>query len=167
MLFRSAAMEIRSVVPFALESMQIEHEADRTSSLTFDSGEARACIATGDMLARLVVLLRELKLDPKRMRANLDLSGGLIVAEAVMLELGATIGRQTAHDVVYDAAQATVTENKAFADLLVEDKRVSSRLDRAAINKLLDPTAYTGLCSRMAHESAARARAAVKAWRRH
>ena len=161
----AAAMEIRSVVPFALESMQIEHEADRTSSLTFDSGEARACIATGDMLARLVVLLRELKLDPKRMRANLDLSGGLIVAEAVMLELGATIGRQTAHDVVYDAAPATVTENKSFADLLVEDKRVSSRLDRAAINKLLDPTAYTGLCSRMAHESATRARAAVKAWR--
>ncbi len=161
----AAAMEIRSIVPFALESMQTEHEADRTTSLTFDSAEARACILTGDMLARLVVVLNELKLDPKRMRANLDLSGGLIVAEAVMLELGVAIGRQTAHDVVYEAAQASVIEGKTFADALSQDQRVSARLKPGAINKLLDPTAYTGLCAVMAHESAVRARAAIAMWR--
>ena len=160
----AAAMEIRSIVPFALESMQTEHEADRTTSLTFDAAEARACILTGDMLARLVVVLNELKLDPKRMRANLDLSGGLIVAEAVMLELGAAIGRQTAHDVVYEAAQASVIEGKTFAGALSADPRVSSRLKPDAINKLLDPTAYTGLCAVMARESAVRARSAIAAW---
>ena len=41
------------MVPLALEAMQTEHEADRTTSLMMDSAEARACIATGDMLARL------------------------------------------------------------------------------------------------------------------
>ena len=122
-------------------------------------------IGTGDMLARLVVVLRELKLDPRRMRANLDLSGGLIVAEAVMLELGATIGRQAAHDVVYDAAQAAALQAKSFADVLSEDQRVASKLSRDAIGKLLDPTAYTGLCAQMARESAKRARAATAAWR--
>jgi adenylosuccinate lyase len=71
-----------------------------------DSAEARACIATGDMLARLGEVMRGLRVDPERMRANLDLGGGLIMAEAVMLDLGAAIGRQHAHDVVYDAAQA-------------------------------------------------------------
>jgi len=45
------------------------------------------------------------QLDPKRMRANLDLSGGLIMAEAIMLELGTTLGRRHAHDIIYDAAQ--------------------------------------------------------------
>jgi adenylosuccinate lyase len=154
----AASMEIRTIVPLALESMQTEHEADRTTSLTFDAGEARACILTGDMLARLVTVLRELKLDPARMRRNLDLSGGLIVAEAVMLELGATLGRQTAHDVVYEAAQASVVEGKAFATALAEDKRVSARLSSDAINKLLDPTAYTGLCAQMARDAAKRAR---------
>ena len=44
------------------------------------------------------------------MRRNLDLGGGLIMAEAVMLELGAAIGRQHAHDVVYDAAQAALSK---------------------------------------------------------
>ena len=111
----AAAAEVRSIVPLALEGMQTEHEADRTTSLILDSTEARACIITGDMLARMTAVMRGLSLNPARMRANLDLGGGLIVAEAVMLELGATIGRQHAHDVVYDAAQATVVEGKPFA----------------------------------------------------
>jgi len=154
----AAAAEVRSVVPLALEAMYTEHEADRTTSLMFDSADARASVATGDMLARLVEVLRGLRLDPARMRANLDLGGGLIMAEAVMLELGKTIGRQHAHDVVYDAAQSAFVENKSFASLLAADRRVTAHLDAAAIDNLLDPTAYTGLCAMMARDAAARAR---------
>jgi 3-carboxy-cis,cis-muconate cycloisomerase len=155
----AAAAEIRSIVPLALEAMQTEHEADRTTSLMMDSAESRACIATGDMLSRLVEIFRGLKLDPARMRANLDLGGGLIMAEAVMLDLGQAIGRQHAHDVVYDAAMEAATAHKSFGDLLAADPRVTAHLDKKAIEKLLDPTAYTGLCAQMAREAATRARA--------
>ena len=48
------------MVPLALEAMQTEHEADRTTSLIMDSAEARACIQTGDMLARLGEVMRGL-----------------------------------------------------------------------------------------------------------
>ena len=65
-----------------------------------------------------------------------------------MLELGATIGRQHAHDVVYDAAQAAFVEGRSFGDLLAADRRVTEHLDAAAIAALLDPTKYTGLCAR-------------------
>jgi 3-carboxy-cis,cis-muconate cycloisomerase len=158
----AAAAEVRSLVPLALEAMTTEHEADRTTSVMMDGAEARACIATGDMLARLAEIMRGLKVDPERMRANLDLGGGLIMAEAVMLDLGAAIGRQHAHDVVYDAAQATVVEGKPFSDLLAADPRLTKHLDRKAIDKLLDPTAYTGLCADMAREGAARAKQASR-----
>jgi 3-carboxy-cis,cis-muconate cycloisomerase len=158
----AAAAEIRSTVPLALEAMMTEHEADRTTSLIMDAAEARACIATGDMLSRLVEILRGLKLDPARMRANLDLGGGLIMAEAVMLDLGAAIGRQHAHDVVYDAAMAAAVDGRSFGDLLAADPRVTAHLDPAAITQLLDPTAYTGLCADMARAAAARARATTK-----
>jgi len=154
----AAAAEVRSQVPLALEAMTTEHEADRTTSLMMDSAEARACIATGDMLARLGEIMRGLSVDPKRMRANLDLGGGLIMAEAVMLDLGAAIGRQHAHDVVYDAAQAAFVEGKSFSDLLSADTRLTAHMDRKAIEKLLDPTAYTGLCADMAREGVSRAR---------
>ena len=149
------------MVPLALEAMQTEHEADRTTSLMMDSAESRACIATGDMLSRLGEVMRGLRLDPQRMRANLDLGGGLIMAEAAMLKLGTVIGRQHAHDVVYDAAQSAFTQNKPFAALLAADPRVTAHLDAQAIEALLDPTAYTGLCAQMARNGARRARNAA------
>ena len=158
----AAAADVRAMVPLALEAMQTEHEADRTTSLMMDTAEARACIATGDMLSRLGEVLRGLRLDPVRMRHNLDLGGGLIMAEAVMLDLGARIGRQHAHDAVYDAAQAAFVEGQSFASLLAADPRVTAHLDATAIAALLDPTAYTGLCATMARTAAARARAAVQ-----
>jgi 3-carboxy-cis,cis-muconate cycloisomerase len=157
----AASAEIRALVPLGLEAMQTEHEADRTTSLMMDSAESRACIATGDMLSRLAEIMRGLRLDPQRMRTNLDLGSGLIMAEAVMLKLGTTMGRQHAHDVVYDAAQAAAVEGRRFADLLASDPRVTALLDKAAIDRLLDPTQYTGLCADMAHEGAARARRAA------
>jgi 3-carboxy-cis,cis-muconate cycloisomerase len=157
----AASAEVRSVVPLALEAMQTEHEADRTTSVIMDAAEARAAIATGDMLARLVEVLRGLELHPVRMRANLDLGGGLIMAEAVMLDLGKVIGRQHAHDVVYDAAMEAAVEGKSFGDLLAADSRVSAHLSRADIKKLLDPVAYTGLCGDMARDGAKRARASA------
>jgi 3-carboxy-cis,cis-muconate cycloisomerase len=158
----AAAAEIRSQVPLALEAMMTEHEADRTTSLMMDTAESRACIATGDMLSRLHEVMLGLRLDPARMRTNLDLGGGLIMAEAVMLELGAAIGRQHAHDAVYDAAQAAFTEGKPFGDLLAADPRVTDHMPAQQIRRLLDPTAYTGLCADMALEGAARARDAAR-----
>jgi 3-carboxy-cis,cis-muconate cycloisomerase len=92
------------------------------------------------------------------MRHNLDLSGGLIMAEALMLELGKQIGRQRAHDAVYDAAQAAVTQGRPFRELLVEDVRVSAHLSPAQLTTLLDPARYTGLCQQFAVQNAARAR---------
>jgi len=154
----AAAAEVRTTVPLALEAMMTEHEADRTTSLMFDSADARAAIATGDMLSRLVEVLRGLKLDPERMRANLDLGGGLIMAEAVMLNLGKAIGRQHAHDVVYEAAQSAAVDGKPFGELLAADPRVTAHLDAKAVAALLDPTAYTGLCAEMAREAASRGR---------
>jgi 3-carboxy-cis,cis-muconate cycloisomerase len=159
----AAAADVRSCVPLALEAMQSEHEADRTTSLIIEAAEARAAIAIGDMLSRLVAVLRGLKLDPARMRQNLDLSGGLIMAEAVMLKLGAAIGRQHAHDVVYDAAQAAVVEGRPFAQVLAADPRVAAHLGTPDLEALLDPTLYTGLCGQLARDAAGRARATAAA----
>jgi 3-carboxy-cis,cis-muconate cycloisomerase len=153
--------DVRTCVPLALEAMQTEHEADRTTSLMMDAAEARAVIAMGDALNRLGVVTRELGLDPARMRRNLELGGGLIMAEAVMLQLGATLGRQHAHDVVYDAAQAAFVDGRAFAAVLAADKRVTAHLEGAAIDSLRDPIAYTGLCADMAREAATRAQRAA------
>src|ERR671918_1148332 len=154
----AAAAEVRTLVPLALEAMQTEHEADRTTSMMMDRAVTQACMLTSEILQRLIAVLSGLQVFPERMRRNLDLSGGLIMAEPLMLELGKQIGRQRAHDVVYDAAQEAVTQGRGFRALLAEDERVTAHLTPAQIDALLDPARYTGLCPQFAERGALRAR---------
>jgi 3-carboxy-cis,cis-muconate cycloisomerase len=58
------------------------------------------------------------------------------------LELGKTIGRQHAHDVVYEAAQAAASQNISFPDRLAADHRVTAHLSGSAIEALLDPASH-------------------------
>ena len=88
--------------------MLVEHEADRTSSLVMRNSIATGSALIGDSLERLIITLEGLWVDPERMLNNLGLTGGMILSESIMLELGKVIGRQEAHDVVYDAAQAVL-----------------------------------------------------------
>jgi adenylosuccinate lyase len=158
----AAAAQVRALVPLALEAMQTEHEADRTTSIMIDRALTDACCLTGDILQRLVVLLTDLQVFPERMLHNLYLSGGLIMAEALMLELGKRIGRQRAHDAIYDAAQAAVTEKRPFYELLGEDAQVRAHLTPEQITELLDPARYTGLCQQFAIQGARQAREVVR-----
>jgi 3-carboxy-cis,cis-muconate cycloisomerase len=123
----------------------------------------RACVATGDVLSRLVLVCSGLRVDPVAMLRNLNITGGLIVSEAVMLELGDVVGRQTAHDVVYAAAQQAASTAENFAAVLGKDDRVAAHLSRDAIDALLDPTRYLGLCSSMAVTAATDARTVASA----
>ena len=80
-----------------------------------------------------------------------------------MLELGKDIGRQRAHDAVYDAAQASVVEGRPFREMLAEVEDIASRLTPERIESLLDPSGYTGMCRQFAEQGAARARETVAA----
>jgi adenylosuccinate lyase len=159
----AAAAQVRALVPLALEAMQTEHEADRTTSIMLDRAITDACSLTGDILQRLILLFSGLQVFPDRMSRNVSLSGGLIMAEALMLELGKRIGRQRAHDAVYDAAQAAVTEGRPFHELLGEDARIRSHLTAEQMAELLDPARYVGLCREFAEQGAMRARNMVAA----
>ena len=154
----AGAAHVRALVPLALEAMQTEHEADRTTSVMMDKALNEACILTGDILQRMLNLFSGIRVFPDRMRQNLDLSGGLIMSEAIMLELGRQIGRQQAHDAVYEAAQASFIEGRPFSETLAEEHDVSARLAPDQIQALLDPTAYTGVCSLFAQRGATQAR---------
>jgi len=93
--------------------------------------------------------LAGLVVDEKRMAENLDISRGLIVAEAVMMGLAPDMGRQEAHDVVYDACRLANDKGMTLADALSADPRVSARIDRATIERLTSPKNYLGLAPDM------------------
>jgi 3-carboxy-cis,cis-muconate cycloisomerase len=101
------------------------------------------CLTAG-VLAQTRTVVAGLQVDEKRMRANLDITRGRIVSEAVMMELGRHLGRQYAHDLVYDICRQVVASGRPLADLLAENAEVSKHLDRAALTRLCDPANYLG-----------------------
>ncbi|WP_298373598.1 adenylosuccinate lyase family protein [uncultured Bradyrhizobium sp.] len=106
-------------------------------------------VLTAGALHQARFALGGLIVDEKRMAANLDISRGLIVAEAVMMGLAPAIGRQDAHDVVYDACRVANDKGLTLAEALAADDRVASRIDRATIDRLTAPKNYLGLAPEM------------------
>jgi 3-carboxy-cis,cis-muconate cycloisomerase len=106
-------------------------------------------VLTAGCLAQTRFLVGGLQVDEKRMRANLDITKGLIVSEAVMMGLGPKLGRQYAHDLVYDVCRKVVATGRPLADLLAENAEVAKHLTRAEIDKLCDPANYLGQAGEM------------------
>jgi 3-carboxy-cis,cis-muconate cycloisomerase len=106
-------------------------------------------VLTAGALHQAKFALAGLIVDESKMNENLAVSRGLIVAEAVMMGLAPQIGRQEAHDVVYDACRLANEKGLTLADALSSDARVSVRIDRATIEALTSPKNYLGLAPAM------------------
>ena len=93
--------------------------------------------------------LAGLVVNESSMERNLASTRGLIVGEAVMMGLAPSMGRQQAHDVVYDACRSCVDSGKALADVLLEMGDVVDKVGEDEIRRLCDPAKYLGACSVM------------------
>ena len=143
----SAATRAPGLVATVLAAMPQEHERalggwqaewDTIPELVIIAADAASGMA--DALERLVV-------DPARMRANLDASGGLVLAEAVTMRLAPHVGRHAAHSLVARAARRVSEDQLDFADALSQDPQISAILDRHAIEETLTPDRYLGATS--------------------
>jgi len=101
------------------------------------------CLAAG-ALAHSRSLVEGLEVDAERMRANLDLTHGLVVAEAVMMGLAPGMGRERAHDLVYDLCRVAIAERRALLDVLVDNAEIASLASREQLAAMCDPAAYLG-----------------------
>ena len=106
-------------------------------------------VLTAGALHQAKFALGGLIVDENKMTENLDISRGLIVAEAVMMGLAPQMGRQQAHDIVYDACRLANEKGMTLADALSADPHVSARIDRATIERLTSPKNYLGLAPEM------------------
>jgi 3-carboxy-cis,cis-muconate cycloisomerase len=112
-------------------------------------------ILTAGALRQAKFALAGLVVDTDRMRHNLGISKGLIVAEAVMMGLAPAIGRQQAHDLVYDACRAVNEQGGTLAEALAAMPAVLQHVDRATIDRLTDPANYLGLAPQMVDRAVA------------
>jgi 3-carboxy-cis,cis-muconate cycloisomerase len=101
------------------------------------------CLLAG-ALKQTRFVLDGLEVDAPRMRANIDLTNGLVMSEAVMMGLGPYIGREYAHDLVYDLCREAIATKRPLLDILAAHPLVSVHLDRAQLARLCDPANYLG-----------------------
>jgi 3-carboxy-cis,cis-muconate cycloisomerase len=107
-------------------------------------------------LAGVERLLAGLQVDADRMRSNLAVDGGLIMAEAAMMALAPALGRGRAHEIVYEAAVRVRSHGVSLADAVRDELRGEAVLPAGA----LDPDAYLGEAGAIADAAVARWRAA-------
>ena len=101
-------------------------------------------VAVGAAASWLRTCLSDLDVDVERMRANLDATGGLVLAERVSTELGRALGRGVAHEAIERAAQRAGEHGRPFGEVLAEDEAVREHVASERIDELLDPEGYLG-----------------------
>lgn len=126
------------------ESMLVEHERDAMSWRAEWVALPEICIYLSSQLASTKTVLSGLVVKPKNMRRNLEKLGGLLLSERIMFALAEGIGKQTAHQLVYDLSMKAIEEDRSFKDVLSENEQVRSVLTVEKIEELLNPETYLG-----------------------
>jgi 3-carboxy-cis,cis-muconate cycloisomerase len=155
-LILAAARAVRQHAGLMLDAVIADHERATGPWQLEWVAVPESFMATGAALHHAAFMLTGLVVDPERMRSNLFLTGGLILAEAVMMALAPHLGRGAAHDVVYAACRAAV-ENKSGLDAeLRKCPEVMARLSEQQIGALTDPANYLGSADAMIDRMLAR-----------
>jgi len=102
-------------------------------------------LVTSGALASIVDIAEGLEVDVARMRANLDETHGLIMAEAVAMALAEKIGKHQAHHLVEAASKKAVAEKTGLREVLTKDPKITAHLSGEKIAKLFEPMAYQGV----------------------
>ena len=141
-LARACARLVGGYASVLTSSLAQEHE--RAAGAWHAEWEALsgALAYTGGAAHAIAEALRSLEVDTDRMRANLNATGGLVVAERVSFLLAERHGRATGHEIVRDAVRRADASGRSFEDELRSDDRVDLAPDDLA--NALDPTTYLG-----------------------
>ncbi|TAK82075.1 MAG: adenylosuccinate lyase family protein [Betaproteobacteria bacterium] len=105
---------------------------------------APACVEAENCISRSMVLLVGLQVFPDRMRANLDATHGIILAERFMMALAPRLGRLRSHDLVHDACRVAVERNVDLRTALRDIPEVANHLSPETLDSLADPMGYLG-----------------------
>ena len=141
---RAAARLAIGTVPILLGAMEQEHE--RAAGAWQAEWEAlpRLFCAASAAVERVHAALSGLDVDTARMRANLDASGGQIMAEPLSMALAAHVGRTEAQRLVRDLAEQATLAHVSLQQAAQDDERVRRLLSPGALDQVFDPATYLG-----------------------
>lgn len=139
-----AASRVPGLVSTMFAAMPQEHE--RSLGLwhaEWDTLPEICCLVSG-ALQQALLFAKGLEVDAARMAKNLDLTQGLVLAEAVSIVLAQRLGRDTAHHLLEQCCKRAVAEGRHLRAVLGDDAQVTAELSASELDRLLDPAHYLG-----------------------
>ncbi len=140
----AAISVVRQHAAALMDAMVADHERSTGPwEIEWISLPESFCLLAG-ALNQTRAVLEGLEVDAQAMRRNIDLTHGLVMSEAVMMGLGPYIGREYAHDLVYDICRQAVQQRRPLLDLLCDNAEIMKHVDRAQLAAMCDPANYLG-----------------------
>jgi len=141
----AAATRVPALVATLLSGMTQEHERGLGGWQAEWDTLPELCLLASGALAHALELARAVDVDARRMRANFEATGGVVLGEAVALALAPHLGRPLAHALVERACRRAAAEGLRLVDVLAAEREVTSHLSSEALEALCDPERYLGL----------------------
>lgn len=150
----SLARVVRANVQIALENIALEHERDLTNSANERYIFSGSFITLDYMLLQTESILKGLEFFPGHIERNLNLTGGLIMSERLMIELAhAGMGRQEAHELVRTCAQDAFRREVPMLEVVSVNKQITKYLKKDKLEGIFNPKTYIGLAPKIAKEA--------------
>lgn len=139
-----AATRVPGLVSTLFSAMPQEHE--RSLGLWHAEWETlpEICCLVSGSLQQARLLADGLEVDAARMARNLELTQGLVLAEAVSIVLAQRVGRDTAHHLLEQCCKRAVAEQRHLRAVLADEPQVTAELSGAELDDLLNPAHYLG-----------------------
>jgi 3-carboxy-cis,cis-muconate cycloisomerase len=140
----AATRGVQALAPLLSSAMAQEHERGPAGWYS-ERLALPTCVAlTAGALSHARAIVVGMSVDVAQMRRNLDATSGLAMAEHVAFALADRLDLPSAREMVQRACAEARTSGRTLADAWVIDPARVSLLDRAAIERLSDPTTYLG-----------------------
>ena len=152
---------INAQIAVLFGAMDAEHERAAGAWQAEWPAISEALRLAGGAVARVADVLSGLEISVERMRANVEATKGLILAEHVMMLLAERVGRLEAHQRVEAAAAVAATTGRSFHDVLMSDPTIVQHLTAAEIGAALDPASYLGSAAAFVDRALAAYRASI------
>ncbi len=142
----SLARLIRHNAACLTENLVHDHERDARSWKTEWALLGPTCLMAGSLLRLSKVMCANLDVDQAGMLASLKASRGYVLSEGVMLALAEKVGKQTAHEMVYQTAMTAFEADRPLKDAILENEQILEHLSANEIETLFDYYLQVGLC---------------------
>ena len=137
-----ASRVIPRISEIILDDMINSFERDGAKS---DSEIQLISIAAEDMIDAAKLMLSQLEVNKEMMRNNLDKTKGLILSQRVTFELGKSIGKDSANDLMHDVAMFALKNNLTLREAIKRNSKTALHFSESELDELLNPETYIGL----------------------